>query len=137
LSPAFVDTNVLLYSIERGGPRKRPIAIEILQRDDLLLSVQVLQELIVQAANRRKAWAIPFDTAAALVRTWRRFPVIETSSELFERSLAIRRRYRFHYWDSAILAAACLGEAGTLLTEDLPHGQIVHGVQLEDPFCNA
>ena len=57
---AFVDTNVLLYSISRdpGERRKQEIAVALLQRDDLALSVQVLQEFYVQATRRSRADAI-------------------------------------------------------------------------------
>jgi predicted nucleic acid-binding protein len=49
----FVDTNVLLYAICPGehDRTKAETAREILRRDDLALSVQVLQEFYVQATR--------------------------------------------------------------------------------------
>ena len=51
---AFVDTNVLLYAASTAGDEaaKRLTARAILEREDLVLSVQVLQEFYVQAIRR-------------------------------------------------------------------------------------
>jgi predicted nucleic acid-binding protein len=132
--PAFVDTNVLVYSIDPTDPHKRDAATEILRRRDLALSCQVLQEFIVQVTSARKVWAISLDEAATFVRSWSRFPIIETTVALVDRSLEISRRYRLHYWDSAVLAAAAAAGADALLTEDLQHGQVVGGVRIVNPF---
>ena len=136
-APSFVDTNVLLYSIDPSDSRKLAIAAEILDRDNLVLSLQVLQEFVAQATNSRKEWAIPLETAAAFTRTWRRYPVVTTTLELFDRSLAIASRYHFSYWDSSILAAAALAGADTILTEDLQHDQVVEGIRVLNPFRDS
>ena len=53
----FVDTNVLLYAISKASDEaaKAEIAIDLLELDDLALSVQVLQEFYVQATRRGKS----------------------------------------------------------------------------------
>ena len=53
---AFVDTNVLLYAVSTAGDEaaKRLTARAILEREDLVLSVQVLQEFYVQATRPTK-----------------------------------------------------------------------------------
>ena len=53
---AFVDTNVLLYAVSTVADEadKRRTARAILDRDDLVLSVQVLQEFYVQATRATK-----------------------------------------------------------------------------------
>ena len=52
----FVDTNVLLYaaSTDPGERHKAQRARAVLDRDDLGLSVQVLQEFYVQATRPSK-----------------------------------------------------------------------------------
>ena len=54
--PAFVDANVLLYAVStaRDEAAKRAAARAILDRDDLVLSTQVLQEFYVQATRSTK-----------------------------------------------------------------------------------
>ncbi len=75
--PRFLDTNVLLYSISTHPAEapKHAIAAALLERDDLALSVQVLQEFYVQATRASRTDALSHDIAAALIRTWLRFTV--------------------------------------------------------------
>jgi predicted nucleic acid-binding protein len=57
----FLDTNILLYSISRSPAEtsKRDRAIELLERDDGALSVQVLQEFYVQATRSTRPDPLP------------------------------------------------------------------------------
>jgi predicted nucleic acid-binding protein len=50
----FLDTNILLYSISRDPAEsaKRDRAIDLLERDDGALSVQVLQEFMFRRRDR-------------------------------------------------------------------------------------
>ena len=56
----FVDTNILLYAVSKPTPErederhKRSIALQILDRTDLAMSVQVLQEFSAQATRRSR-----------------------------------------------------------------------------------
>ena len=76
-APRFVDTNILLYSISRDPAEsaKRDIAIAMLDEEDLVLSVQVLQEFYVQATRSTRLDALTHDIAVGLIRTWLRFEV--------------------------------------------------------------
>ena len=80
-APVLIDADVLLYSIstDPADSRRRDLARALLDRDDLVLSVQVLQEFYVQATRATRPDALPHDLAAGLVRTWLRFRVQETT----------------------------------------------------------
>jgi predicted nucleic acid-binding protein len=75
----FVDTNVLLYTVSRAPEErgKAAIAREILRRRDLVLSVQVLQELYVQATRESRPDRLRHDQAVRLVESFCRYPVQE------------------------------------------------------------
>jgi hypothetical protein len=83
----FLDTNVLLYSISRGSAEaaKRKRAITLLERDDVAVSVRVLQEFYVQATRPTRSDRLQHDIAAGLIPgsspgiAWLRFPVQETT----------------------------------------------------------
>ena len=53
--PRFVDTNLLLYSISRDPAEaaKREIAVSLLDQDDLALSVQVIDGILIRDPFRR------------------------------------------------------------------------------------
>ena len=80
----FVDTNVLLYAVSTAEDEsaKAKLARQVLQEDDLALSVQVLQEFYVQATRAGKATRISHEQAASLIEAWCRFPVQDTTLAL-------------------------------------------------------
>lgn len=132
----FVDTNVLLYAISRdaGEQAKSARANEILSERDIALSVQVLQELYVQATRESRADRISHEQAAALIDSFRRFPVQETTIATVLSAMATRQRFEISLWDAAILEAARTLGCKVVLSEDLADGQDYAGVQVENPF---
>jgi predicted nucleic acid-binding protein len=132
----FLDTNILLYSIsrDRGESAKRNVAVEILDRRDNALSVQVLQEFYVQATRPTRSDAIPHEIAVGLIRTWLRFSVQDITVGIMNGALEIKERFRLSYWDAAIVAAARTLGCNELLSEDMSHGLDIDGVAISNPF---
>lgn len=134
----FVDTNVLLCaaSTAKDERSKTRIARELLEADDLALSVQVLQEFYVQATRPSRAHKMSHEQAAALVEAFSRFPVQETTMPLVRAAFETKERFGIAYWDAAILEAARSLGCRTVLTEDLAHGQDYDGVTVRNPFAS-
>lgn len=132
----FLDTNVLLYSLdfEPAQPTKALIATKILTRTDLVLSVQVLNEFYVQATHARRPDALPHDMAVRLIEKWLRFRIQDNTVAVLQSALAIKDRFRLSYWDAAIIAAAKAARCDQILSEDLTHGQDYDGVVVINPF---
>ncbi len=132
----FVDTSVLLYAVSATASEraKRRTAREILAADDLALSAQVLQEFYVQATRPSRTGQLTHHDARALVLSWMRFPVQETTTKLLEATLESCRRHRLSYWEAAVIEAARLLGCETLLSEDLAEGRVYGGVRVLDPF---
>ncbi len=132
----FLDTNILLYSISQADAdaAKRRAAIAVLEREDLGLSVQVLQEFYVEATRASRASPLLHDLAYGLIRTWTRFAVQDLTLAVMTHAMEIRQRYRLSYWDSAIVAAAIALGCNTLMSEDLHHGQQFGRLVVENPF---
>src|SRR5438477_11958669 len=104
----FIDTDVLLYSISRDAAEahKHRRAVALLQADDLALSLQVLQELYVQATHAGRTDALPRDLAAGLIRAWLRGPLQHTTARVHEVALEIEAQHGVAYSHSTVLAAA-------------------------------
>jgi predicted nucleic acid-binding protein len=132
----FVDTNVLLYAVTtaRDELEKKKRALAILENEDLVLSVQVLQEFYVQATRPSRGARLRHDQAAALIESWLRFRVQETSIELLRDALSSAARWRLSYRDAAIVEAARKGGCNLLLSEDLQEGMDFAGVKVVNPF---
>lgn len=133
---AFVDTNILLYAVSTAADEatKSSTAIAILDREDLVLSAQVLQEFYAQATRPTRPDALSHDVAVALIESWLRFSVVETTVQLILDALSSTRRWRISFWDAAIVEAARAGGCSTLLTEDLQGGMNFAGVTVDNPF---
>jgi predicted nucleic acid-binding protein len=134
--PRFVDTNILLYSISQdpAEARKRDIAVAVLDTDNIVLSVQVLQEFYVEATRATRQDALPHETAFRLIQTWLRFKVQEVTLAVMLGALEIKANYQLSYWDAAIVAAARALGCHELLSEDMSHGREVEGILILDPF---
>jgi len=132
----FLDTNVLLYSISRNPAEapKRNVAIALLDADDIALSVQVLQEFYVQATRATRSDALPHDLAVALMRTWLRFRIQDTTLAVALGALEIKAAHGLAYWDAAIIAAARAIGCREVLSEDMSHGREIEGIRVIDPF---
>ncbi|HYH52550.1 MAG TPA: PIN domain-containing protein [Solirubrobacterales bacterium] len=132
----FADTNVLLYAIstDPGEQRKAEQADDLLQKRDLALSVQVLQEFYVQATRASRQDRLAPDQAARLVESLLRFRVVDITPEIVTAAIATHQRFQLSYWDAAIIEAARSLGCSTVLSEDLSHGQDYGGVRVENPF---
>jgi predicted nucleic acid-binding protein len=134
-SPAFVDTNILLYAASGRAvdAEKTARALEVLTNNEVCLSFQVLQEFYANAVNPKKLGMTPAE-AAAWCETWLQCPVVSLGLETFVRTLELVRRYQISNWDAAILAAAQQLGCTVVYSEDLNHGQEYDGVRVENPF---
>jgi predicted nucleic acid-binding protein len=132
----FLDTNVLLYSVSRDEAEtaKREIAIDLLDRDDGALSVQVLQEFYVQATRQTRQDRLPHHIAAGLIETWTRFRVQDITLSVLNAALEIKTRFDLSYWDSAVVAAARALGCRELYSEDMSHGLEISSVVIVNPF---
>jgi predicted nucleic acid-binding protein len=133
---AFLDTNVLVYSVDRGEPAKRARALELLgpesEFDGLVCSVQVLGEFF--NASRRKL-AMSVEDARDGVERYARLARVLVDRELVTAAIALCAEKPISYWDALIVAAAARAGATTLLTEDLNDGEEMLGVQIVNPFA--
>jgi predicted nucleic acid-binding protein len=135
----FVDTNVLLYTIDEdpASATKRLRAQQLLLSERWGWSVQVAAEFFANATSPRRPFRLTSADAAALVETWLSFPTIDVTPALFRAAVAIHQRYQLSYWDAAIVAAAKEMGCRTLYSEDLNDGQTYDGVTVANPFSNA
>lgn len=132
----FVDTNILLYAVSRDPQErsKAERANEILFGQEVVLSVQVLQEFCVQATRSSRANPLSHEHAAKLVEAFLRFRVQEVTTAVLLAAMATRQRFSISYWDAAILEASRALGCDVVLSEDLSDGADYAGVRVENPF---
>lgn len=136
----FVDTNILIYAHDSQAGWKRDRAAAVLR--DLwesrrgALSTQVLQEFYVNV-TRKIARPLDREIASEIVERYGAWRPVPGDHELLLSALQLERRFTLSFWDAMIVAAAARSGAGTLLTEDLQHGQSLGGVRTENPFIGG
>lgn len=131
-----LDTNVLIYALDRKSGGKHETAAAIVDRAadcDCVLTVQALSEFFVAATRKG---ILPRPHAATQVRDWLElFPTRAASGRAVAEALAASERGRWSYWDALLLATA--GEAGCslVISEDMHDGARLGDVSVLDPFA--
>jgi len=135
MSREFIDTNILIYSIDSAHPEKREKSIAAIERlarsGNGVISTQVLQEFYV--ASTRKLRIEPL-LAKRHVQDFQLFDVVQVTPPMIESAIDRSILSTLSFWDSLILIAATIGSCSTLLSEDLNDGQDVDGVKIHNPF---
>lgn len=134
----FVDTNVLLYTIDEdpSSARKREIAQQLLLTESWVWSVQVASEFFVNATSPKRPFRLTSTDASARLHAWFAFPIQSFTADLVVSAIDVQRRYQLSYWDAAIIAAAHEMGCDRLFSENLNAGQAYDGVVV-NPFAIA
>lgn len=113
--------------------RKTVIARELLLQRGLVISVQVLNEFVVNARHPGKLAFSPEQEDDWLVR-FLQFGITPLTTETFLTAKRFHRSHGISHWDSLILASATEMGCSVLYSEDLSHGQRFGEVEVVNPF---
>jgi predicted nucleic acid-binding protein len=132
----FVDTNVLVYAHDQREGHKQKAAKQILrdlgEQRSGAVSMQVLQEFY-STVTRKLAFPLSKAEAREIVEDFA-FWCVETTPKEIGRAFQIEDEARISFWDAMIVSAAVKCGATRILSEDLNPGQVISGVQIENPF---
>ena len=133
----FLDTNVLIYSIDGKDPAKQVVAREIVvsavRGGGFLISAQVLNEFSNIALLKLK---LSVEEVRKFVSFFFFFFVVSLESRWTDAALLLKQRYETQFFDSLLLAAAQENGCDEILTEDLNDGQMYGSVKAVNPFKN-
>ena len=131
----FLDTNVLVYSIDGKDPAKQVVAREIVvsavRGGGFLISAQVLNEFSNIALLKLK---LSVEEVRKFVSFFSRIGVVSLESRWTDAALLLKQRYETQFFDSLLLAAAQANGCDEILTEDLNDGQMYGSVKAVNPF---
>jgi predicted nucleic acid-binding protein len=130
-----LDTNILVYSMDRGARWRRQAAMEVIARAavrDCALTLQSISEFFSVAKRKN---LMPADKAAAQASDWLDlFPTATASKGAIRTALALSVAGQASYWDSLLLATAAEAGCAAILTEDMADGAVLHGLRIVIPF---
>jgi len=133
----FVDTNILVYAHDQDAGHKHEIARKVISElwESRLgiLSTQVLQEFYLTLTRKIP---IPLDKPVTrrILRSYFIWEVVANDSSIILQASEIEETYKISFWDALVVSAAFSKNAAIILTEDLNHGQIIEGIEINNPF---
>jgi predicted nucleic acid-binding protein len=133
---AFVDSNVILYALDKRQSEKSEQAEDVLRSviegGSGVASTQVVNE--VASVLLRKYERSSLEVVAAL-QLFRSFHVVAHSLEMTVAAVELRETHKINFWDALIVATAVSAGCRTLYTEDLSHGHKIASLRIVDPFA--
>ena len=133
----FVDTNILIYTLDPLEPAKRLVVGEILtqamQSWSLVLSPQSINEFYRVVTDRRRL--MPHAAARRLASSFLPYCSAPLDAETTRYAWTIQADEGFGWWDSLLLAAALRAKCGRFLSEDMQAGRVIGDMTIVNPFA--
>jgi len=130
---AFCDTNILIYAYSSTEKLKAEIANEVLFRQTVVISTQVINEFINVGLKKLKLTENQLKDA--IVELNSAFYVSSFSLNTQQLALEIKSRYKLQFFDSLIIATALENSCELLLSEDMQHGLVIdERLTIVNPF---
>lgn len=135
MSKIFIDTNILVYTLDSKDPQKqakaRGIMRKVVNMHQPVISTQVLKEFYVVATTKMKADRI---IVKNIIHNFSNIEIVQNDLELIEQAIDISVISQLSFWDSLIIAAAEKAKCKYIFSEDLNSGQTFRGVMVVNPF---
>lgn len=132
MSKIFIDTNILVYSMDQSDLKmKKRCQAALKTIDDTLtgvISTQVMQEFYVVAT--RKLGVEPL-LAKSILHAFENFEVVVVDSMLIKEAIDTSIVNQISFWDALIVVSAESAKCEKIWTEDLQHDRVIRGVQID------
>lgn len=135
MSKIFVDTNILVYTLDQYDPIKqqtcRGLLRQLQAQNNAVISTQVLQEFYVAATKKLRVAPL---LAKNILRTLQKIETVRIGPALIEQAIDCSILNQISFWDALITVSAESARCEILCTEDLNNGQLISGVLVQNPF---
>jgi predicted nucleic acid-binding protein len=131
-----LDTNLLVYAVDRDAGDRHRIALDLVRRArgrDCVITLQALAELFRTLTGKRKLGAAQ---AAGIVQAWRdAAPVFAADDICLVDAMDAVADHGWSFWDAMIWATAKRAGCRLLISEDGQDGRTLGGVTIVNPFA--
>lgn len=131
-----VDTNVLVYALDRAADERRQIAetaIVALRASGAPMARQAIGEFVYATVRKGK---LTREVATHVAREFlANFGTFAASHAAFELALDEAATGQTQFWDAVLLAACAEHGIDLLLSEDMAPGRHRLGVEIVNPFA--
>lgn len=137
-----IDTNILIYRLDRAEPVKQAIARDLLRQlkrdaatNQVVILWQVLGELMRHLRHWQDRGEITRELLIRYVRTvLELLPLVVPTANVVDHALNLSGRYSLSHWDAMLLGACQDAGVTVRYTEDMGAPRIIDGVTLINPF---
>ena len=140
MKSVFVDSSVIICSLDRGNRTKHEVAQAWLRRlgssDLMAMSPQVLNEAYSVLTLKHGLHPTADGVRSALMQL-ARWVTAPLTVETIAGAWGLQDRYGLRIWDALLLASASAVGCDYFLSEDLNDGQRYGAVQAINPFRHA
>lgn len=130
-----LDTNILIYAIDRDSKKKHERAISLIDQAinlDCVLTLQALCEFY--SAATRKKYANHDEVSSFIKEIMVVFPVVVSSNKTLPIALKAIEEHGLSFWDSLLWATAKENGCSLIITEDFQDNFLLGGVKMKNPF---
>ncbi|MCX6359629.1 MAG: PIN domain-containing protein [Armatimonadetes bacterium] len=142
MSQAFVDTNILLYSVDARYPRERALAQALIRElslaGELVISAQVLSEFCaVIRRGKLPDVSVAVDLASYVDSLCAAAKVVDVTAGVVADAVRIGVAHGMSHHDAQIPAAAAIAGCGVIYTDDLQGAPAIGGIRYTNPLTHA
>jgi len=133
MKKVFIDTNVLIYAYSEDEPEKAVVSQEIIVENYSITSVQVLNELsnVLYKKFRKSEDKV----ISAILEITELLEVVPITLSTVLKAHEVKKRYKYSYYDSLVIASAIENNCKILYTEDMQHNQrIWRNLRIVNPY---
>ena len=135
MSKIFIDTNLLVYTVDRNNKGKlshaRKLLENVIANDIPVISPQVLQEFYSATTTKLKLDKI---IAKNIIHNFRNMEIVQVDLGIIEQGIDISILSQISFWDGLIIAAAEHANCSMIYSEDLNDSQTIRGIKIVNPF---
>jgi predicted nucleic acid-binding protein len=129
----FVDTNVLVYFISDEKDKKLRSREIMFSVADVYVSSQVISEFVSVCFSKKLLSADDISAVTNHFLDVFKFAPVEEST--IRKALQIKRKTRYSFWDSLIIASSIENNCIVLYSEDMQKGHLIDGkLTIINPF---
>lgn len=132
-----LDTNILIYAFDTNEPKRKKIAMKLIEKAiqlDCLLTLQSLSEFYY--ATTRKKY-LPQKEALNQIEDWQTlFPIAIAKPGTLLRAISTSAKHKLSFWDAMLASTALDAGVDILLSEDFNHTQMIGNMKIINPFID-
>ena len=136
-SICFIDSNIWLYAFietpQKEDKRKRQIAKKTIQENDVIISIQVINETCINLLQ--KTDKTEKEIQALILSFYNKYTVVEIDKSILIKASQLREKYSLSFWDSIIVSTALSSDCEILYSKDMQVGlEVEEKLKIVNPF---